>query len=401
MGQICETPERCKLAGASEEVRYMQYPRPSKHNTNSVTPVTVPDPHRWRSPLPTPEALAEVWRLNGEVARVICYGISNHRGTVGGMRVSVVKQESLIDIDGGRQMPSGMRQAIQGYNSHHRRALREAVHSIEPAVLPRKLESGRWHRPGSFATLTYPAIWPKDPAKWKRDLLKWGMRLQRKHPGTWAIWALEIQRRGAPHYHLIVRWPRLARGETWKDRQAWLSLSWAQVVAGRGKPVDPDHLKAGTNIKPMVTSKALVEYLAKPGSKITVAPAAEEMSKLRQKTEGRGEGRAGAAQGRWWGIHNRRAFKACATKIVVDLPTLTRARLYIAIERTWREFERQYCKTPMDYLPQWAAGRDLRQIIEEAALQRDLFAALQADADTGELVRAALTETDYGEARSA
>ena len=55
-----------------------------------------------------------------------------------------------------------------------------------------------------FVTLTYPSDWPGDPARWKRDLDAFGKWICRFAPGVGAIWKLEPQQRGAPHFHLLV-----------------------------------------------------------------------------------------------------------------------------------------------------------------------------------------------------
>lgn len=102
----------------------------------------------------------------------------------------------------------------------------------------------------AMVTLTYSADWetvaPNGKAvkkhlkalrkRWKRA---WGEDLA-------CVWKLEFQRRGAPHFHLLCCPPHgTADGETFR---AWLSRSWAEVVAHP----DPDeyvrHLAAGTGI---------------------------------------------------------------------------------------------------------------------------------------------------------
>ncbi len=56
-----------------------------------------------------------------------------------------------------------------------------------------------------FVTLTWPASFPETPEEWAAILEKWRKRLERRFgrqfPG---LWSKEFQRRGAPHYHLVM-----------------------------------------------------------------------------------------------------------------------------------------------------------------------------------------------------
>lgn len=94
-----------------------------------------------------------------------------------------------------------------------------------------------------FVTLTYPSEWDCDPVLWKVHLRRWRSRLERRYGALKAFWRLEFQKRGAPHYHVLLF------DAPWIDRE-WLAKSWYECV-GSG---DPKHLKAGTQIK-FVASK--------------------------------------------------------------------------------------------------------------------------------------------------
>jgi hypothetical protein len=61
-------------------------------------------------------------------------------------------------------------------------------------------------QPVYFCTLTYPAEWPYDPQRWKRNLDSFHKALRRTAIARfqWAVWRLEPQRRGAPHFHLVI-----------------------------------------------------------------------------------------------------------------------------------------------------------------------------------------------------
>lgn len=92
----------------------------------------------------------------------------------------------------GSQVGGGVRKSISGFSSDSRRRLMYSIASIRrDAELP------------CFVTLTYPNEFPS-PKESKRHLKMFNQRLQRAFSGASAIWKLEPQERGAPHYHLLV-----------------------------------------------------------------------------------------------------------------------------------------------------------------------------------------------------
>lgn len=131
-----------------------------------------------------------------------------------------------------------------------------------------------------FVTLTYPGEWPADHRVWKRDLRAWLDRLRRLDAHCWAVWRLEPQRRGAPHYHLLVF------GRVRLDK-VWLSETWYEVV-GSG---DLRHKRAGTQVERIRSWRGVTSYAAKY--------LAKEVEAL--------PGAWSEGVGRWWGVHNRKA----------------------------------------------------------------------------------------------
>lgn len=163
----------------------------------------------------------------------------------------------------------GERGAVRVFSKASRRRLLRFLHMIDR------------ERSGTplFVTLTYPREWPGDPRRWKRDLHAWLDRLRRSMPGVWCVWRLEPQRRGAPHYHLLLF--GVARLSI-----DWLSLTWYQVV-GSG---DERHLRAGTQVQQVDSWRRVIRYAAKY--------LAKETSDLPVGWQG--------GVGRWWGVHQRR-----------------------------------------------------------------------------------------------
>lgn len=131
---------------------------------------------------------------------------------------------------------------------------------------------------GFLVTLTYPGEYSRAADTWKRDLDAFLKRLVRQHPSCFLWWKLEPQRRGAPHFHLLVY------GAAALDPQ-WVSRAWFEVV-GSG---DARHLRAGTNVQEMVSQRASMAYAAKYVAKVVAPDAGETWS----------------FPGRWWGVVGR------------------------------------------------------------------------------------------------
>lgn len=111
----------------------------------------------------------------------------------------------------------------------------------------------------AMVTLTLPGDWltvAPDGKTFKRLLKKFEMRWRRA-VGVWrCLWKLEFQRRGAPHWHALMRVPALVGDQTFEE---WLSATWADVV-GASEEIDGvdkwgndtserlRHLRAGTGV---------------------------------------------------------------------------------------------------------------------------------------------------------
>lgn len=290
---------------------------------------------------------------------------------------------------GPRQGGGGKRGEVGEYGYAARRRHREAVWAVEPALLPRRVPDGRILLPCSFVTLTYRR-WPPEPERWKHDLRHWWRRVDRAWPGAWAVWCLEFQGRGAPHFHLLVSWEPERDAAGWRERQRWISRSWAEVVAGPGRDVDELHLRAGTNCKPVVGAETIAEYLAKPDQKgdgggTAPAPAlhvghmaAAELAKRAQKSKGGGVGR-------WWGIVGRAHYQRARSVFELSLPVQTAARLAVVLRADWERWA-QARGVELKRWPKWASGPAVLRIIEEARAARDLFGAEWVCPETGEVL---------------
>lgn len=135
-----------------------------------------------------------------------------------------------------------------------------------------------------FLTLTYPgaARWNQlDREKCKRDLDAFLKRMRRAYPEGYGTWKMEPQRRGAPHFHLLVFGaPFLPIGR--------LSRMWWDVVGSR----EQANLANGVDIRRARSWRGVARYVSKYVAKpIDALP------------EGWN------SPGRWWGTFNRDKFK--------------------------------------------------------------------------------------------
>src|SRR5438445_4731657 len=94
----------------------------------------------------------------------------------------------------GEKKGGGEREECKGFSESSRRRLIQKM--------------AQWNMNGlyaSFVTLTYPAIYTEDWKQWKNDLDNFFKRIERKYSYlVGLVWRIEFQKRGAPHFHLIV-----------------------------------------------------------------------------------------------------------------------------------------------------------------------------------------------------
>lgn len=162
--------------------------------------------------------------------------------------------------------PGGERSEISGFSKASRKRLFELLHSLE---FERVL----------FITLTYPAEYPRDWQVYKAHLRAFRARLERKFGKVRTVWRLEYQKRGAPHYHLLLL------DAPFIDK-TWVSEAWYEIVASR----DEKHLQAGTNV---------VNIDAKQGSALVASYIGKYVSKPGMEVEPNERSKTGRHWGRW------------------------------------------------------------------------------------------------------
>lgn len=158
--------------------------------------------------------------------------------------------------------PDALRGAIYGRSSKSNRRLMDQLSRVDlgPCVAERLNVT---HSRLLFVTLTYPAAFPNGLDA-KPHLKAFRKRLQRRYSSfAWALWVEEFQRRGAPHFHLVLCFGHRV---SLVDFRAWASRAWYEVVGSD----DPAHLRAGVGSVPVHFGKGVasfMSYLAKEISK--------------------------------------------------------------------------------------------------------------------------------------
>ena len=157
-----------------------------------------------------------------------------------------------IEFVGGkerRRKGGGKRGKITGWSRASRRRMYYTIGRIRRSALP------------IMITLTYPAEFPARSGEWKDNLRRFWQRLKRRFPRAGMVWKLEPQKRGAPHYHLLV-W-----GVPWGlyEFRKWVSQAWYEVV-GSG---DVRHLIAGTRVEQVRSRRGVMCYAGKYIGKVT------------------------------------------------------------------------------------------------------------------------------------
>lgn len=120
-----------------------------------------------------------------------------------------------------------------------------------------------------FVTLTYPKVWPKSGDKIKRDLDVFIKRWRRRYGRSFCVWKLEEQKRGAPHYHLLI-FTKDADGHDRQRLNEWIAEDWPEIIfqdksqwewtdgLRTKQPTRKDKKKA----KSVTSRKESVEYVA-------------------------------------------------------------------------------------------------------------------------------------------
>lgn len=111
----------------------------------------------------------------------------------------------------------------------------------------------------TMITLTYPADYSQDGELVKSQFQAFLTFCRRDFGKPNYLWFLEFQKRGAPHFHLVIDWPfprdrRLASAVRFR-----VSATWYRIVGSQ----DPKHLAAGTRVEGLRSAQGGARYAVK------------------------------------------------------------------------------------------------------------------------------------------
>jgi hypothetical protein len=180
--------------------------------------------------------------------QVFSDGLYGHSQGVGGDPVAVRR--------GG-----GRRGVVSDFSRQSRRRLQALFCSVpRSGFVPSNL---------LFVTLTYHHSWGELSKDWKADLDAFRKRLYRKYGEFPAIWRLEFQKRGAPHFHLLMfppvgLLPPISDDEIECEFMFDVIWFWNGLVA----PGDLQHALHGISMQQASSWRGAMYYLSKYASKV-------------------------------------------------------------------------------------------------------------------------------------
>jgi len=130
---------------------------------------------------------------------------------------------SVFSVTLGKGSPSetdkksgGKRGVVSSFSRQSRNRLMRKISEVKRDCLP------------LFVTLTYPRDYQR--YDFKRDLKVFLQRIRRAFPGVCGVWKLEPQKRGAPHFHLLLWGVELDEVYQGVSFSEWVASTWYAVV---------------------------------------------------------------------------------------------------------------------------------------------------------------------------
>jgi hypothetical protein len=175
-----------------------------------------------------------------------------------------------------------------------------------------------------WVALTYPADFPHDGRECKADFDRFFRNLERLTGAACpAIWKREFQKRGAPHYHLVLAMPK---GISVADARGLIKWIWCTQV---GTPSAVER-QAATQCEPVRNVQRLSTYCANYLAKDDQNEVPKTWSRVvRQKTIVRGKARWSEWSdgmtyddpfinpGRFWGVRRPELLPSCVEAFVI------------------------------------------------------------------------------------
>lgn len=251
------------------------------------------------------------------------------------MQGNLLKLENVFPSKGNPEPVK--RGKVQGFSKASRRRMIELCATMGKSI-------------PIFVTLTYGARYPEDPKVWKKHLHTWGKRLIRYNGQLSAIWRLEPQKRGAPHYHLLIY---QKDGKKPFIPHEWIASSWSKVL---GDYSDAEHLEAGTRVESLKSHRGAAFYAAKYCAKL---PEDDDFPESWNEA------------GRLWGSFNKSCLPSAKQhEMILHSSLEQRAALFVMKDAYQQMFiERKtssYCDSGWDYDDAFDQAKlDWKQAVDE------------------------------------
>jgi len=220
-----------------------------------------------------------------------------------------IKQPSFGAVNGG-----GLRGSVSTFSAQSRKRFMKKIYILQ--------SSSRC----LWITLTQPAAFVGSIGA-RRMAKLWTARVRRAYPDACGLWRIQPQKRGAPHFHVMV-YGIPANGLDVKAVRVALSKMWTSVVVAgieNGSQLSAKSrgqiARYGCDVAEMDTSSGVQRYA----------------SRYLSRTDAAGNA---AVAGRQWGVFNRDALPVSVT----DTVTVTRAVAQNVVRAVRRSQTRTYTR---------------------------------------------------------
>ncbi len=243
----------------------------------------------------------------------------------------------LVVHGGSVPQGGGKRDVVSGFSRQSRTRLIRFMGSINQTQYKSKQIA--------FISLTYHEKWPDDPDGWKKHLQAWEKRMDREYGDLPGVWKLEFQKRGAPHFHLILFLPLdLVHNPSDVSRlKRFVARTWNEI-AGYGST---EHIAYGSDVRFKGSWRGVMSYTAKYMSKEQLVAVTTEDGRVMRT-------------GRCWGYWHKTLLPIEEKRISIswdDYILLRRwfRRLRRRPERRWVDRPYRYKRTGMLVLLSWSS----------------------------------------------
>jgi len=247
-----------------------------------------------------------------------------------------VKPEVILEFTPAGDYIGFVPKGFQGNIGGKRGSISEFTNRSRSRLLKKISQLSKNNNP-LFVTLTYHNDYPGDYEGYKYDLHRFFISLRNHFPEVGIIWKLEFQKRGAPHFHLLMWGVDLSEGMDFIPRE------WNRMVS----PGDEIHLKWHRG-----------EYQNKPCVQLikswngVKAYAAKEMG----KTQGLAE-----QPGRFWGLRGN-----------VPLSLIKKFRMDIEVALEIKKAHQRITGFETKRLGYWCYGY-IEKLVDYAVMKQEEF----------------------------